>query len=42
MSSGSDATIRIQQRGPGCLVTLLWFVFVGWWLSAIWIILSGI
>jgi uncharacterized membrane protein YccF (DUF307 family) len=23
-------------RGPGCLVQLLWFVFVGWWAVHIW------
>ena len=30
-------TISTQRGGHGCVVTLLWFVFVGWWLSAIWI-----
>ena len=33
----TSTTVQVQQGGQGCLVTLLWFVFVGWWLSAIWI-----
>lgn len=30
-------TVEIERGGHGCVITLLWFVFVGWWLSAIWI-----
>ncbi len=26
----------VDDRQPGCLLTLLWFIFVGWWLSALW------
>jgi uncharacterized membrane protein YccF (DUF307 family) len=40
MSAGSNTTFQVQQRGHGCLVTLLWFVFVGWWLSAIWMTIA--
>lgn len=29
----SRAPVLIQQKGPGCLIQLLWFVFVGWWLG---------
>ena len=29
--------VTSNRSNPGCLVTLLWFIFVGWWLSAIWI-----
>jgi uncharacterized membrane protein YccF (DUF307 family) len=29
-------TVEFQRDSPGCLITLLWFIFVGWWLSAIW------
>jgi len=25
-------------RQPGCLVTLLWFIFIGWWASLLWTI----
>lgn len=30
-------TVYTERGGQGCVITLLWFVFVGWWLSAIWI-----
>ena len=30
-----SATV-VDNRQPGCLLTLLWFIFVGWWLSALW------
>lgn len=38
MSEQSQTTtvIEMQRRGPGCLVTLLWFIFIGSWLSLIW------
>ena len=34
-----SATV-LDDRQPGCLVTLLWFVFVGWWLSALWSVIA--
>lgn len=30
-----------QQR-PGCLVQLLWFAFIGWWLGGAWVILAWV
>ena len=30
------SSIEIKNN-PGCLVQLLWFIFVGWWASLIWI-----
>ena len=35
-------TVYTQRGGRGCLVTLLWFIFVGWWLSAIWIAVAWV
>ncbi|CAN5602849.1 hypothetical protein BH24CHL1_BH24CHL1_19350 [soil metagenome] len=35
-SQNPTTTVYTQRGGHGCLVTLLWFIFVGWWLSAIW------
>ncbi|MFN2225583.1 MAG: YccF domain-containing protein [Anaerolineae bacterium] len=26
-----------SRRNPGCLIQLLWFVFIGWWAGQIWI-----
>jgi uncharacterized membrane protein YccF (DUF307 family) len=25
------------NRNPGCLIQILWFLFIGWWLAQIWI-----
>src|SRR5688572_30137144 len=36
------STVQIQRGGHGCLVTLLWFIFIGWWLSAIWIAVAWV
>jgi uncharacterized membrane protein YccF (DUF307 family) len=33
--SGTGA-VRIERQQPGCFVTVLYFVFIGWWLSALW------
>jgi uncharacterized membrane protein YccF (DUF307 family) len=30
-SSGPAVTVK---QGPGCLVQILWFVFIGWWLGS--------
>ena len=32
----STVVVR-TQKGPGCLVQLLWFLFVGWWVGQLWI-----
>ena len=29
-----------RESGPGCLVQLVWFVFIGWWLG-LWAILAA-
>ena len=29
-----------QSSRPGCLLQLLWFVFVGWWLGLLWVALA--
>ena len=28
------------QKGPGCLVQVLWFLFIGWWAGQLWISLA--
>jgi len=33
--------IQYQQTNrPGCLIQLLWFGFVGWWLGAVWVVVA--
>lgn len=36
----STVVVNSGQRNPGCLVQILWFIFIGWWLGAIWITLA--
>jgi uncharacterized membrane protein YccF (DUF307 family) len=30
------------QRGPGCLVQLLWYLFIGWWVTQIWVAVAWV
>ncbi len=32
----SETTLQ-TGKNPGCLIQLLWFAFVGWWLTEMWI-----
>lgn len=32
----------VSHSGPGCLVQLLWFIFVGWWLGQLWLVAAWI
>lgn len=36
MSNGTNANMPVVavKQGPGCLIQILWFVFVGWWLGS--------
>jgi uncharacterized membrane protein YccF (DUF307 family) len=29
-------------RGPGCLVQLLWYLFIGWWVTQIWVAVAWV
>ncbi len=36
----TQVIVNTDSGGPGCLVQGLWFLFIGWWLGALWINLS--
>jgi len=36
----SQVEQRVTRSGPGCLVQLLWFIFVGSWASQVWLLLA--
>jgi uncharacterized membrane protein YccF (DUF307 family) len=38
----TEKNIRFEtsQAGPGLLVRVLWFIFIGWWLGLIWALLA--
>lgn len=29
-----------SQSGPGLLIRVLWFLFIGWWLGLIWVLIA--
>ena len=35
-------TVVVERGGPGCLLRVLWFVFIGWWLALGWIVAAWI
>ncbi|CAN5784259.1 hypothetical protein BH23CHL4_BH23CHL4_30650 [soil metagenome] len=37
MSQNAPIDFKTMATGPGCLVRLLWYLFIGWWLSGIFI-----
>jgi uncharacterized membrane protein YccF (DUF307 family) len=36
------STVIIQQRGHGCFAQILWFLFIGWWATGLWISVAWI
>ncbi|HRW46447.1 MAG: YccF domain-containing protein [Caldilinea sp.] len=34
MSNRGDTPVVAVRQGPGCLIQILWFVFIGWWLGS--------
>jgi uncharacterized membrane protein YccF (DUF307 family) len=37
-----ESEVIAVPKGPGCLVQLLWFLLVGWWLAQIWVVTAWI
>jgi uncharacterized membrane protein YccF (DUF307 family) len=42
MSTNQPGPILIDRQQPGCLISLLWFIFVGSWLSLFWILIAWV
>jgi uncharacterized membrane protein YccF (DUF307 family) len=41
--AGPEQVFTFQrERGPGCILQAIWFIFVGWWLGAISIAIAWI
>ena len=36
----SITTVIEGQRQTGCLVSSLWFIFIGWWVGQLWVLVS--
>lgn len=35
-----QTTVYVNASGPGCLIRILYFLFIGWWLALIWILVA--
>lgn len=42
MSTQSPGPIFIDRGQPGCLISVLWFIFIGSWLSLFWILIAWV
>jgi uncharacterized membrane protein YccF (DUF307 family) len=40
MSQQHNTPVLIDRGQPGCLVSVLWFIFIGSWLSFFWILIA--
>ncbi|MEA4909564.1 MAG: YccF domain-containing protein [Anaerolineaceae bacterium] len=38
----TNSVVIEQRQSPGCLLQLLWFALVGWWLGELWIVAAWI
>ena len=34
--------IIAERDQPGCFISVIWFIFVGWWLSAAWVAVAWV
>lgn len=40
--TNSQSVVVETQRNPGCLLQILWFAFIGWWLGQAWMVVAWI
>lgn len=40
--TNSESVVIETQRNPGCLLQILWFAFIGWWLGQAWMVVAWI
>lgn len=40
MSTGNPGPLIVDRGQPGCLISVIWFIFVGSWLSFVWILIA--
>ncbi len=40
--TNSQSVVVETQRNPGCLLQILWFAFIGWWLGQAWMVAAWI
>jgi len=38
--SNQTIPVRVENPGPGCLVRVLYFIFIGLWLGLIWVLVA--
>jgi uncharacterized membrane protein YccF (DUF307 family) len=36
----NEPVVVETRRNPGCLIQLLWFAFIGWWLGQAWMVIA--
>lgn len=42
MTTNSPGPLIVDRGQPGCLISLLWFIFIGSWLSFFWIMIAWV
>jgi len=38
--TAQNVRYETSQSGPGLLIRVLWFLFIGWWLGLIWVLIA--
>lgn len=40
--TNTQSVVVETQRNPGCLLQILWFAFIGWWLGQAWMVVAWV